>query len=116
VKTPAEAAIAVAAKRTARAASIPADVAEQLAAGKLSQRCPEPGCQTVEAAGFYSTCHELKTGPADWFRPVASPARAAALAATHAKRRATGERGSALTKSAPPEPLAADPDAGLWPA
>ena len=78
---------------------IPADVAEQFAAGRLSQRCPEPGCETVEAAGFYSTCHERKTGPADWYRGEASPAEKAAMEASRAKRHTTPDRGSALTKS-----------------
>jgi hypothetical protein len=44
------------------------DLGALLAAGKLSQRCPAPGCSVIEAAGSYSTCHGLPTGPADWFR------------------------------------------------
>ncbi len=105
-RTPAEAAVAVAAKRAARVASIPADLAEQFTTGKLSQRCPEPGCETVEAAGFYSTCHERKTGPADWFAPVASPGVRAAAAAGLASRRAKASRASESVKSAPPAVLA----------
>ena len=89
-----------------RALDIPAALAEQLAAGKLSQRCLEPGCETVEAAGFYSTCHERKTGPADWFAPVASAGVRAAAAAGLASRRAKAARPSESVESAPPGLLA----------
>ena len=89
-----------------RALDIPAALAEQLAAGKLSQRCPEPGCETVEATGFYFTCHERKTGPADWFAPVASVGVRAAAAAGLASRRAKAARPSESVKSAPPGLLA----------
>ena len=63
---------------------IPADLLRDLQEGKLSQRCPT--CGTVEAAGGYSTCHETPTGPADWYRPTASPAARASLARTNATR------------------------------
>ncbi|HEY5277652.1 MAG TPA: hypothetical protein VIK38_14180, partial [Coriobacteriia bacterium] len=66
--------------------------------------------------GGYCTSCKRRTGPADWFRPVASPGRRAAAAAGLASRRAKASRASESTKSAPPGPLAADPAAGFWPA
>jgi hypothetical protein len=49
-------------------------ILEQLARGELSQRCPVAGCPTVEAAGYYSTCHEAPTGPGDWYHATSSHA------------------------------------------
>lgn len=63
---------------------IPAALLRDLQEGKLSQRCPT--CGITEAAGGYSTCHETPTGPADWYRPSASPAARASLARTNAAR------------------------------
>ena len=83
---------------------LPADVASDLVAGRLSQRCPH--CGTTEAAGGHCTACFVVTGPDDWFRPAVSEAKVAALVAARAKRRETANRGAALEKSAPPEPLA----------
>ena len=105
LQTPAEAAVVVAAKRAARAAALPADVAEDLVAGRLSQRC-EP-CGITEAAGGYCTSCGRLTGPADWFRAVASEAQKAAHQATG---RIPPEGGATALETANPEPL------GLWPA
>jgi hypothetical protein len=77
--------------------AIPAALAEQLAAGKLSQRCDV--CGITEAAGFTCTSCDRATGPADWFRPEASTAQKAALTASRAMRHPTSEDGSALAKS-----------------
>jgi hypothetical protein len=99
-KTPAEAAVAVAAKRAARVAAIPVDMAVDFERGKLGQTCPD--CGITEAAGFSCTACDRRTGPAEWFLQVASPAKAAALADMWAKRRAAGNRGAALTSSASP--------------
>lgn len=46
--------------------TLPAHIAADLRAGKLSQRCPT--CGTVEAAGAYCTRCYRPAGPADWFR------------------------------------------------
>ena len=87
-----------------RTLDIPADIAEQLAAGKLSQRCD--ACGTTEAAGFTCTSCDRKTGPSDWFRPEASAASREALTIARAKRRKEALRGSALEKTANPGLLA----------
>lgn len=49
-------------------------ILEQLARGELSQRCPVPGCPTIEAAGYYSTCHQSPTGPGDWYHATSDRA------------------------------------------
>jgi len=56
---------------------IPAGVLKDLQDGRLSQRCPVPSCSVVEAAGSYSTCHSIPTGPADWYRATRSEAERA---------------------------------------
>lgn len=62
--------------------------------GRLSQRCPV--CSTVEAAGYYATCHpKARTGPADWFRPEAS----AAAKAARQSRRTGGFADAGATKA-----------------
>jgi len=103
-RTPAEAAVAVAAKRAARGAAIPADMVADFERGKLGQTCPD--CGITEAAGFSCTACDRRTGPDDWSRQVASPVKAAALADMWAKRRAAGNRGAALTSPADPGLLA----------
>jgi hypothetical protein len=49
-------------------------ILEQLVRGELSQRCPVPGCSTVEAAGYYSTCHDAPTGPGHWYHTTSGHA------------------------------------------
>jgi len=56
---------------------IPAGVLRDLQDGRLSQRCPVPSCSVVEAAGSYSTCHSIPTGPGDWYRATRSEAERA---------------------------------------
>ncbi len=106
-RTPAEAAVVVAAKRAARAAALPADVAEDLVAGRLSQRC-EP-CGITEAAGGYCTSCGRLTGPADWFRQSLS---AEQKAARRTRGHSTAETGATALEAANPERLTlAD---GFW--
>ena len=80
--------------------TLPADVAADLVAGRLSQRCPQ--CGTTEAAGGHCTACFVVTGPADWFRQEASDAQ---RAARQAKGRDRAENGATAAKSPPPEPL-----------
>jgi hypothetical protein len=84
---------------------LPADIAADLVAGRLSQRC-EP-CGITEAAGGYCSRCGRQTGPADWFRQAASEAQ---QTARQAKGRDRAENGATAAKSPPPEPL------DLWPA
>jgi hypothetical protein len=58
--------VAVAAKRAARVAAIPADVAKKLQDGKLEQACPD--CGRWEAAGSYCSGCDRPMGPDDWYR------------------------------------------------
>lgn len=82
-RTPAEAAVAVAAKRAAWAASIPAATLDLLRAGKLEQTCRD--CGRCEAAGRTCSWCARRMGPDDWYRngdgaerasrmPVSAPA------------------------------------------
>jgi len=104
-RTPAEA--AVAAKRAARVAAIPADVAKKLQDGKLEQACPD--CGRWEAAGSYCSGCDRPMGPDDWYgngdekRRAVAQDRAGEIAATRVKR----PRG---------RPRAELDSPGLWPA
>lgn len=106
-RTPTEAAIAVAAKRAARIAALPADVAKKLQDGKLEQACPD--CGRWEAAGSYCSGCDRRMGPDDWYRNGDEKRRAVAqdrageIAATRVKR----PRG---------RPRAELDSLGLWPA
>ena len=102
-RTPAEASVAVAAKRAARLASIPAELAAELVAGRLSQRCPD--CGITEAAGGYCTKCDRLTGPADWFRGTSRKAQGDA---SRARVHSTAETGTTGLETARPDPL------GLW--
>ena len=85
--------------------SLPADVAADLVAGRLSQRCPD--CGITEAAGGYCTKCDRRTGPADWLRQCLS---AEQKAARRTRGHSTAETGATALEAANPEPL------GLWPA
>ena len=87
------------------AATLPADVAADLLAGKLEQVCPT--CGLREAAGGYCTACATPTGPADWRRGTARQAQGAA---SRARAHAEPETGATALETANPEPL------GLWPA
>lgn len=66
-----------------------AETARLLQAGRLEQRCPD--CGRDEAAGYYCSGCARPTGPAEWYRPVPPPLRAASLArATAARHKAPG--------------------------
>jgi len=90
---------------------IPPGVLKDLQDGRLSQRCPEPSCSVVEAAGFYSTCHNIQTGPADWYRQTVSDVQRARLAKVRAIRTGGGrsQRRLEQEKTAPPAILARPP-------
>lgn len=80
------------------------DLAALQAQGRCEQTCPS--CGLTEAAGFYCTACTTPTGEPYWRLQVASPAKAAALAATRAKRHAAADRGSPLKETANPGPVA----------
>jgi hypothetical protein len=75
--TPAEAAVAVVAKRAAWAASIPAETLDLLRAGKLEQTCRD--CGRREAAGHSCSWCARQMGPGDWYRNEDGAERAARM-------------------------------------
>ena len=95
---------------------IPPDLLHDLQAGRLSQRCPAPGCPVIEAAGFYSTCHGIPTGPADWFaqtrgRPASAPQKMPENRITRGRGRPRAHPGGPPVLTPPVPPV----DGGLWP-
>ena len=78
-----------------------------LVKGKLEQICPA-ACrngwrrktQTAEAASRRCSACGTPTGPAAWFRPVATEAQAGVLAAIRAKRHLAAEVRSQLAETA----------------
>ena len=94
---------------------LPADVADDLLKGHLSQHCPD--CGITEAAGGYCTKCDRRTGPADWFRqtrgrPVSGPQKTPENGLKRGPGRPRGhvDTGDLVTRST------ADPNAGFWPA
>ena len=119
-RTPAEAAIAVAAKRAARAAVIPAELAKKLQDGKLEQACAD--CGRWESAGWYCSGCDRRMGPDDWYpngnaeRRAVAQDRAGEIAATRVKR-PRGRPRAELDSTAPAVAVSTySPDAGFWPA
>jgi hypothetical protein len=87
------------------AATLPADIAADLAAGRLEQVCPT--CGLREAAGGYCTACATPTGPADWRRGTSRKAQGEA---SRARVHSDAETGATALETAKSEPL------GLWPA
>jgi hypothetical protein len=93
------------------AATLPADIADALREGRLSQRCP--ACGTVEAAGFYCTRCYRPAGPEEWFRQERGrPASEPQKPPENGIKRGPGRPRAHLGAGAP----VTDPAAGFWPA
>jgi hypothetical protein len=82
------------------APSLPADVAADLVASRLSQRCPD--CGITEAAGYSCTSCGRLTGPADWRRQSLSDEQ---KAVRRTRGHSTAETGATALETANPEPL-----------
>jgi hypothetical protein len=90
---------------------LPADIADALREGRLSQRCP--ACGTVEAAGFYCTRCYRPAGPEEWFRQERGrPASEPQKPPENGIKRGPGRPRAHLGAGAP----VTDPAAGFWPA
>ncbi len=96
--------------------TIPPGIGEALREGRLSQHCPAPGCPVIEAAGAYATCHNIPTGPADWFtqatgRPASGPQEAPESRQSGVSERPRAHSGGSTVPTLPAPPVAI----GLWP-
>ena len=95
--------------------TLPADIAADLRAGKLSQRCPT--CGTVEAAGAYCTRCYRPAGPAEWFRQERGrPASGPQKSPENGEKRGPGRPRAQVGAEAVATNSMADPAAGFWPA